>query len=96
MRRIPSRTLLVSLMLPLLSLPGIAQDAKYPDSLLQRLQWRNIGPATMGGRIDEFAVVESKPGTVYVASASGGIFKSENFGTTWKPIFEDQSNPRGF
>jgi photosystem II stability/assembly factor-like uncharacterized protein len=63
------------------------------DAALKNLKFRSIGPATMGGRIDDLAIVESDPRIIYVGSAAGGIFKSVNGGTTWKAIFEDQSNP---
>ena len=46
----------------------------------------------MGGRVDDFAVVESDPRIIYVASAAGGIFKTVNGGVTWEPIFDDQPN----
>ncbi|UCE39965.1 MAG: hypothetical protein JSV17_10815 [Candidatus Aminicenantes bacterium] len=58
------------------------------ESILDGLKWRNIGPANMGGRIDDFAVVESNPNIVYAATASGGIWKTENNGVTWEPIFD--------
>src|SRR5215510_15033310 len=51
---------------------------------LQNLKWRDIGPAIMGGRIDDFAVVESDPDIVYVGAASGGVWKTTNAGTTWE------------
>jgi len=44
----------------------------------------------MGGRIDDFAVVESNPDIIYVGSASGGVFKTTNGGTTWTALFDDQ------
>src|SRR5689334_3598847 len=64
-------------------------DSPY-DIALKSLPWRSIGPAAMGGRIDQFAVVESRPGTIYCATASGGVFKTVNNGTTWDPIFDNQ------
>ena len=48
------------------------------DSTVNKLQWRNIGPANMGGRIDDFAVVESNPHIIYCATASGGLWKTIN------------------
>src|SRR5436305_3742110 len=69
---------------------AIAQTGDPQQLVLKGLPWRSIGPATMGGRIDQFAVVESKPGTVYVATASGGLFRTINFGTTWEPLFDNQ------
>jgi photosystem II stability/assembly factor-like uncharacterized protein len=60
-----------------------------PDHL-KGFEFRNIGPAIMGGRIDDFAVVESNPSVFYVGTASGGILKTTNGGTTFEPVFDDQ------
>ena len=57
---------------------------------IENLQWRELGPAIMGGRIDDFAVVESNPHIVYVGTASGGVWKTVNDGTTWEPIFDKE------
>ena len=60
------------------------------DPLLKPFVWRSIGPATMGGRLDDIAVVEKTPSTIYLGYATGGVWKTENNGTTWTPIFDDQ------
>ncbi len=60
------------------------------ESVLEGLKWRCIGPANMGGRIDDFAVVESTPHIIYAGTASGGVWKTTNNGVTWEPIFDDQ------
>ncbi len=54
------------------------------------LKWRSIGPVNTSGRIDDFAVarVPGQPDAIYVATASGGIFKSTNAGTSWSPVFD--------
>src|SRR5437763_4005687 len=54
----------------------------------KNLEFREIGPAVMGGRIDDFAVVESNPNIVYVGTASGGVWKTTNNGTTWEPVLD--------
>src|SRR5258706_11463941 len=54
------------------------------------LAFRSIGPAITGGRIDDFAVVESRPSTFYVATAAGGLWKTLNNGITLEPVFDDQ------
>jgi photosystem II stability/assembly factor-like uncharacterized protein len=66
---------------------GTASSAAMLEAL-QNLEFRNIGPAIMGGRVDDFAVVEDDPNTIYVGTAAGGVFKSVNGGTTWTPIFD--------
>ena len=53
------------------------------------LQFRNIGPASMGGRVDDLAVLESNPAVFYVGTASGGLWKTTNSGTTWEVLFDD-------
>src|SRR5437016_5477555 len=58
---------------------------------LKPLKFREIGPAVMGGRIDDVAVVESNPDIVYVATASGGVMKTNNGGTTWEPVFDSET-----
>lgn len=58
------------------------------SAVLSGLKLRGIGPALMSGRIADVAVDPSKPNTWYVAVGSGNLWKTENAGTTWKPIFE--------
>lgn len=64
-----------------------AQD----ESLFDRLEFRSIGPASMGGRVTDVEGVPGNPGLVYVATASGGLWKTVNAGTTWTPIFDHAS-----
>ena len=61
------------------------------DPTLKRFVWRGIGPASMGGRVDDIAAVESNPYIVYVGLATGGVWKSTNNGTTFQPIFDTYS-----
>ncbi|MFC1554092.1 WD40/YVTN/BNR-like repeat-containing protein, partial [candidate division KSB1 bacterium] len=70
------------------SLPVFAQTVE--ENLIKDLRWRNIGPANMSGRVVSIDAVEGNFETVYVASASGGVWKSTNAGTTFEPIFDDQ------
>jgi photosystem II stability/assembly factor-like uncharacterized protein len=64
-----------------------AQDER--PGVLGQLKFRELGPAVVGGRIDDFAVVESNPDIIYVATASGGVWKSIDGAITWKPVFEN-------
>ena len=65
-------------------------DQPNPTDKLKNLEFREIGPAIMGGRIDDFAVVESNPNIVFVGVASGGVWKTTNNGTTWEPVFDKE------
>ncbi len=61
---------------------------KTDDPILAPFVWRSIGPANMGGRVDDIAVVDGDPSTFYIGFATGGIWKTTNNGTTWTPIFD--------
>lgn len=64
------------------------QAQTLEESLIKDLQWRNIGPANMSGRISDIEALDDDFTHVIVASASGGVWKSINAGTTWEPIFD--------
>ncbi len=68
--------------------PSGANAKSREESLFEGLRLRSIGPAVMGGRIDDLAVVDSKPWIIYVGSASGGLWKTTNKGTTWEAVFD--------
>ncbi|HSB08505.1 MAG TPA: hypothetical protein VLM38_03255 [Blastocatellia bacterium] len=91
-----SLRLLVFASIAVLAATGIVrgQNGKLrPEEIaLKNLQWRSIGPAIMGGRIDDFAVVESNPSVFYVGAATGGVWKTKNAGTTFEPIFDEQGS----
>jgi hypothetical protein len=53
-----------------------ATSSQSAASPFESLRFRNIGPATMGGRIDDFAVLETNPSVFYVATATGGLWKT--------------------
>ncbi|HSF99610.1 MAG TPA: hypothetical protein VLA20_00710 [Vicinamibacterales bacterium] len=73
---------LVSAALPL--------TAQQPADLVGTVSFRAIGPTAQGGRFVDFAVVEATPRVFYAATASGGLWKTENHGITWASIFDDQ------
>jgi photosystem II stability/assembly factor-like uncharacterized protein len=56
------------------------------------LKFRSIGPAKTSGRVVDFAVDPNNPKVYYVAAASGGVWKTENAGITYDPIFESQGS----
>ena len=71
------------------TLPAQNAPADPDRPLFRHLKWRNIGPANMVGRISDFEALDNDFTQVLVASASGGVFKSVNAGTTWEPIFDE-------
>jgi photosystem II stability/assembly factor-like uncharacterized protein len=72
-----------------LSAPA-AEPAVLTPPDLAALAARSIGPANMSGRVTALAVVEKRPATQYVGSASGGLWKTSNNGISWQPIFDQQ------
>ena len=71
---------------------GLAQSgAEEAGSPFARLGFREIGPATPGGRVDDLAVFEKNPAVFYVATATGGLWKTVNNGTTFEPVFDHES-----
>jgi photosystem II stability/assembly factor-like uncharacterized protein len=97
-RRHSSVSILLSLCLLSLStllLPVLAsaqQAVKFDAATVSGLPARNIGSATMSGRIAAVDAVDEKGRiTIFVGSASGGVWKSINGGTTFKPVFDRES-----
>ena len=69
---------------------AVAQSGGIDPELLGALAVRNIGPANLGGRIDDIEVPLREPNTIYFGHAAGGVFKSINGGTTFEPVFDEQ------
>jgi photosystem II stability/assembly factor-like uncharacterized protein len=65
---------------------------KAAEISLEAFKFRNIGPAFLSGRIADIAVHPDNDNVWYVAVGSGGVWKTENSGTTWSPIFDDQAS----
>src|SRR5436853_4634902 len=59
------------------------------QQLTQSLHWRSIGPFR-GGRTRAVAGVPSQPNVFYIAQVNGGVWKTDDYGRTWTPIFDDQ------
>lgn len=64
--------------------------AQVSVDLFKNLKPRNIGPANMGGRISDIEGVPGNPLTVYVGTATGGLWKTTNGGISWAPLFDEQ------
>lgn len=86
-------TIFTIITLTALSFQAVAKDKtdEKSDNLFAGLELRSIGPAYMSGRIADIEVDAKDPSTWYVAVGSGGVWKTENAGITWKPIFDEQA-----
>jgi len=62
--------------------------APIPEAHLRALEARAIGPAVTGGRVHDIEALPDDPSTIFVASASGGLWKTTNRGITWKNVFD--------
>jgi photosystem II stability/assembly factor-like uncharacterized protein len=71
------------------SLLGISQAQQYPESMYQEMRWRMIGPFR-GGRTRAVAGVPSQPNLFYIGAVNGGVWKSDDYGRTWTPIFDQE------
>ncbi len=87
-----------------LSLPALAakrtskeESTKKPEPLMSAdtlagLALRSLGPAINSGRVSDFAVTPGHPERIFVASASGGVWRTDNDGTTWTPVFDHEGS----
>jgi photosystem II stability/assembly factor-like uncharacterized protein len=71
--------------------PVMTTDSRG-NGQFDRLHFRGIGPATPSGRVDDVAVLESNPAVFYVAGATSGVWKTENMGTTFTPVFDHEGS----
>jgi photosystem II stability/assembly factor-like uncharacterized protein len=69
--------------------PVLAAEEKE-ETPFDHLEWRNIGPVNMSGRVADVEGIPGNPNVLYVGSASGGVWKTVDGGLTFKPIFDDQ------
>jgi photosystem II stability/assembly factor-like uncharacterized protein len=88
-RRLPLAVLLLTVAVSWQFTGRAEQPAPSSTSqLFNALPARGIGPANMGGRITDVAVVESDPATMYIAAATGGVWKTTDNGLSWRPVFD--------
>jgi photosystem II stability/assembly factor-like uncharacterized protein len=64
----------------------------FNEATFNGLEFRSIGPAFMSGRIADIAIHPERQSTWYVGVGSGGVWKTENRGTTWTPIFDNEDS----
>ncbi|HXM37897.1 MAG TPA: hypothetical protein VN908_04460 [Gemmatimonadales bacterium] len=68
---------------------GAQSRITLDSTLLAGFRWRNIGPAIMAGRVSSVVGIPSPSRTFFVAAAAGGIWKTTNAGTTFRPVFDN-------
>ena len=68
---------------------SVALAASYDAKFFSEIRWRSIGPYR-GGRTKSAVGVPSQPNVFYIGVCNGGVWKSNDYGRTWFPIFDDQ------
>ena len=86
-----------AVLLALAAAPSFAADEEPPEpgfneATFKGLEFRSVGPAFMSGRIADIAIHPERQSTWYIGVGSGGVWKTENRGTTWQPIFENEDS----
>ena len=71
-----------------LCLQALIAQTRVDENTFGDIKARQIGPAIMSGRISAIDAVDNNPALLYVGAASGGLWKSKNYGTTFKPVFD--------
>ena len=75
----------LALVVALLPSVATAQDAVSPQTLMGKLKWRSVGPY-IGGRVVAVDGVADQPDLFYMGAVDGGVWKSTNYGLSWKNI----------
>ena len=77
-------------LLSMLAAAGGVRAQQVDENFLKPFTWRSVGPAGAGGRIVDIAVAGDSPRRIYVAAATGGVWKTTSEGTSWEPIFDHE------
>src|SRR5689334_13112371 len=70
---------------------GALLPAQSQPHFLDQFAWRSVGPAGAGGRVVSIAAAPSTPQRIYVAAATGGLWKSDSEGASWHPVFDHEA-----
>ena len=73
-----------------LALPGVVTAQQLDSTTIAALRWRPVGPANMSGRITDVEGIPYPSKTFYFAAAAGGVWKTTNAGTTFRPVFDNE------
>ena len=92
MRRVVLALTIVALALPVCSTAAEHSESRMTAEAFSGLELRTIGPALMSGRIADIAIHPTDASVWYVAVGSGGVWKTVNAGTTWEPIFDNETS----
>jgi photosystem II stability/assembly factor-like uncharacterized protein len=92
-----SKAALLAFVFPVILLPGGSgqSQTRIGEEIFGSLTARQIGPAAMSGRISALDAVDRNPAVMYAGAASGGVWKTKNWGTTFKPVFDKYNQSIG-